>query len=35
MEMFSDSLGGCEQLAAVGGQAVDGAVVSPDLAEGR
>lgn len=29
-----DSLGGGEQLAAVGGQAVDGTVVSPDLAEG-
>lgn len=32
---FSDSLGGSEQLGAVGGQAIDGTVVPPDLAEGR
>lgn len=32
--MFSHSLRGSEQLAAVGGQAVDGAVVSSDLTEG-
>lgn len=35
MSMFCDSLWGSEQLAAVGGQAVDGTVVSPDLAERR
>lgn len=35
MSLFCGSLWGSEQLAAVGGQAVDGAVVSPDLAEGR
>lgn len=35
MSMFCDSLWGSEQLAAVGGQAVDRTVVSPDLAEGR
>ena len=35
MSLFCDSLWGGEQLAAVGGQAVDGTVMSPDLAEGR
>lgn len=32
---FNDSLGGSEQLGAVGGQAIDGTVMAPDLAEGR
>lgn len=31
----SDSLGGGEQLAAVGGQAIDGTVVALDFAKGR
>lgn len=35
MSLFCDSLWGGEQLAAVGGQAVDGTVVPPDLTEGR
>ena len=34
MSMFCDSLGGSKQLAAVGGQAINGTVVSPDLSEG-
>lgn len=34
-EKTSDLLWGSEQLAAVGGQAIDGTVMSSDLAKGR